>query len=206
MYKAFIWDFDGTLFNSYPAMVDLLYLMLEEEGLEPDKRILHREMKKSMGDAMAYCQQHYGVTELFIQRYTARREAYDVENSLPFPGALEACQAIAASGNFNFLFTHRGENAVKMMEIHGFLPLFRENITAAYPFRRKPDPEGIAYLIGKYALNPSEILMIGDRDLDLLAGKNAGTATCYFNEMGMTNPIADINFSHFSALKTLIGL
>ena len=45
---------------------------------------------------------------------------------------------------------------------------------------RKPSPEGIEYLLGKYKLPVRECLMIGDRELDVLAGKNAGVDACLF--------------------------
>lgn len=33
MYKHIIWDFDGTLFDSYPVMVKAALTVLEEQGI-----------------------------------------------------------------------------------------------------------------------------------------------------------------------------
>lgn len=200
MYNSFVWDFDGTLFDTYPAMVNLLKEMLESEGYMPSEERLMREMKSSMGHALDYCRSTFGVSEAFIQSYGQRRERYDVTHSQPYPYALAVCKAIFDSGKLNFLYTHRGDNAIEMMAIHGLLPYFKESLTTAYSFKRKPDPEGMHYLIAKYSLKPKEILMIGDRDLDILAGKNAGTDACFINELGLKHVSADINISSLDAL------
>jgi phosphoglycolate phosphatase len=42
----------------------------------------------------------------------------------------------------------------------------------------KPDPEGIDRIIGYFDSAASRTLVIGDSDIDIAAGKNAGTATC----------------------------
>lgn len=44
---------------------------------------------------------------------------------------------------------------------------------------RKPKPGGILYFIEKYALEPSETYVIGDRWRDVEAGRNAGCRTIY---------------------------
>lgn len=41
----------------------------------------------------------------------------------------------------------------------------------------KPDPEGINLILEKMNISPSETIMIGDTNVDILAGKNAGTKT-----------------------------
>ena len=47
-------------------------------------------------------------------------------------------------------------------------------ITGDDGFAKKPDPEGIQYLINKFKLSPEYCTYIGDRRLDEEAGKNAG--------------------------------
>lgn len=42
---------------------------------------------------------------------------------------------------------------------------------------RKPEPEMIASLAAKYGISLEHSYMIGDRDVDILAGKGAGTKT-----------------------------
>lgn len=68
------------------------------------------------------------------------------------------------------------------MEIYGLYGYFSDFITSQQGFERKPSPDAINYLINKYDMIHSETIMIGDRDLDLLAAKNAGISACYFTD------------------------
>lgn len=200
MYKHFVWDFDGTLFNTYPAMVSLLVDMLKEIGKDAHPVLIEKEMRMSMAHALRYCEKNYGINDDFIEDYSRRRQTYDVLHSAPYPDIFEICEAIAKAGKFNYLYTHRGENAILMLEKFGLKDFFRESLTAEKVTRRKPDPQGMYYLIDKYQLVASEILMIGDRDLDIMAGKNAGTDGCFYSETGEINANADWNITDFKAI------
>lgn len=43
---------------------------------------------------------------------------------------------------------------------------------------RKPDPGPLLAISKKFNIEPSKVLMIGDTDVDITAGKRAGTQTC----------------------------
>ncbi|MGM7720049.1 D-glycero-alpha-D-manno-heptose-1,7-bisphosphate 7-phosphatase [Metabacillus sp. Hm71] len=47
---------------------------------------------------------------------------------------------------------------------------------------RKPEPEMLRRLAEKHDVNLSESIMIGDRDVDIMAGKQAGTKTIFIGE------------------------
>ena len=55
MYKHIIWDFDGTLFDTYPVMGSIFKRMLEEEGIEESLDGILKYMKLSM----SYALHHY---------------------------------------------------------------------------------------------------------------------------------------------------
>ncbi len=56
---------------------------------------------------------------------------------------------------------------------------------------RKPEPEMILTLAEKYQVNIHKSFMVGDRDVDILAGKQAGTKTIL---IGHEKGLADIEF------------
>jgi len=45
----------------------------------------------------------------------------------------------------------------------------------------KPDPDGVTLLLNRWDANPAEAVMIGDYLFDLMAGRDAGTATVHFD-------------------------
>ena len=59
--------------------------------------------------------------------------------------------------------------------------LIEEVIGIDRNFPRKPAPDSLNDLIQRHQLKKSETIMIGDRRLDIEAGKNAGVLTCLYD-------------------------
>ena len=63
-----------------------------------------------------------------------------------------------------------------------FVKYFDDFVTAEHNFPHKPAPDAILYLIKKHNMNLNETIMIGDREIDVLSGKNAGIQACLFTQ------------------------
>ncbi len=182
MYTHIIWDFDGTLFDTYPVMSGVFMDMLEEIGYhEPQEDIL-RNMKVSLSYNMQVYSKKYHITPSFVQDFWQRSREAEVKYCKPYPGIEEICRYIVESGRYNYVYTHRGETALQFLKDFQLYDYFRDFITSQSGFPRKPDPEALHYLIGKYDMKPEEALMIGDREIDIQAAVNAGIHTCFFRE------------------------
>ena len=83
-------------------------------------------------------------------------------------------EALRNAGVANYVFTHRGASAAGILKGAGLDGYFTEIVTAEAGFRRKPDPEGIDYLVRKYGLDRSLTCYVGDRSLDIECACNAG--------------------------------
>lgn len=184
--KDIIWDFDGTLFDTYPGIVYSFKQALKDIGInESDEKILDF-MKISEGCAIANFKEVYGINDDFIDKYTNYKKHIKPEMVTPFPFAAEICKQFMASGGRNYIITHRGESTFKFLEHYGMIGYFTEVITKQNGFKRKPDPEAFIYLIEKYQINRSTAVVVGDREIEILGGKAAGIKTCLYN----TNKVA----------------
>lgn len=206
MYKHIIWDFDGTLFDSYPVMTSAMLSALDEIGIQESKNTILQLMKVSMSHMMTVLQEKYQVDEEFIARYNRLRKHLGEENMLPFPGAIEICQYIVDHKGYNHLFTHRGNSAITYLEKFALLSNFTGLITKESGFERKPSPEAIHFFMKEYAIPKDQALIIGDRDIDLLSAKNAGISTCYFNpDHYRSLDCADYTIRNFNELKDILS-
>lgn len=205
MYKHIIWDFDGTLFDTYPVMGSIFKKMLEEKGInEPLDEIL-KHMKISMTYALKHYEEKYHINGIFIEEYKRRRRETEVNVCKPYPGMDELCKHIHSSGKRNYLYTHRGESSIKLLEKFGLSDCFSEIITSqSAGFARKPSPDSIYHLIDKHKINHSEAIMIGDRDLDILSAKNAGIHSCFFTEGEDKIDFANFNVNHPQQLYSIL--
>ncbi|TGB04907.1 HAD-IA family hydrolase [Halobacillus salinus] len=204
MFKHIIWDFDGTLFDTYPIMARIFQSSLEEHGFHESIEEILRHMKVSMSQTEQHYKDKYSIDDAFLKAFHMKRKDIEVEESLPFKGIREICEYIYNSGRFNYLYTHRGSSSIDLLKKFDLYPFFQDFITSEHRFERKPRPDAINHLVKKHAMDTEQAIMIGDRDLDLLAGKNAGISSCYFTEETEENPHADYIITDFTSLKSII--
>lgn len=180
MLRHIIWDFDGTLFDTYPSMAGALFATLREHGYNAPYEEVYALMKQSVPVAFDFYAQRMEWSSGIESEYAARRRGIETAACTPYPGAAELLRDIASCGRKNYIFTHRGSTLWPMLDRHGLRGLFEECVTSENGFARKPAPDGILYLMEKYGMAPAETVMVGDRELDVLSGINAGIVTCAY--------------------------
>ncbi|OPJ56629.1 HAD-IA family hydrolase [Clostridium oryzae] len=206
MIKDIIWDFDGTLFDTYPGTVNALIKALEDSGINETNENVLNYLKVSDSFATTHFKQLYGLDNTFLDRYAANKKDMRPEIIKPFPFAEEACRQFVALGGRNYIITHRGESTTKFLEYYGMKCYFTEIITKQYGFKRKPDPEAFVYLIEKYEINKSTALVIGDRECEILGGKAAGIKTCLYNINNISISIkSDFYIDSLKDLVNIVG-
>ena len=88
------------------------------------------------------------------------------------------------------------------MRRDGIETLFADAVTADDGFPQKPAPDALRFLMRKHGLDGRACVMVGDRDIDLDAGKNAGMATCLFDPEGFYPDYpADERFRSYAAMR-----
>lgn len=178
LFKHFIWDFDGTLFDTYPVLIDVFVDLLKSEGRTVDRE----QVAELMAISAKTTYETFAVSETFITNYKQQKTTIERERSGPFPGMHELLETLAARGATHHIVTHRGTSIHALLAKHELTHFFQDILTAEHGFVRKPDPEAVTYLIHRHQMALDETIMIGDRELDVLAGNRAGIATCLMNE------------------------
>ena len=179
--RNYIWDFDGMLFDTYPHTVAVFCEILRrEEGREIDPKEAYEKFKVTMWHAFDY----YGFTDP-----EAIRRFYDLENDIDFPpvgkpfeGIPETLAFIASHGGKNYLYTHRDRVALEYFERWDLGKFFAGFVTSEDNFPHKPAPDALLHIIKTYGLRPEDTLMLGDRDIDIGSGVNAGVPTLLFDD------------------------
>lgn len=182
MFNDIMWDFDGTLFDTYPAIAEAFKKALKESGIEQTEEEILNQVRISMTHAINYYRDNFSIDAKDLAGKYAKHEGeIDVAKVSPFPNAAEICREIVDKGGRNYIITHRGKSIFKFLEHHNMTHLFAEVVTKEFGFRRKPDPEAFEYLLDKFSINKEYALMVGDRELDLTGAKNAGIKSCLFD-------------------------
>lgn len=207
MYKHVVWDFDGTLYDTYPGITKAFYRAVTEENIKIDIEELGAKLRVSIGNTQKRLTKQYDLNnDDFEKKYLTYRNQIEEKCIPAFPYAIEICSAIWKSGKKNYLYTHRDRIALQHLEKSGIRECFADCISIEDDFPRKPDPTALLTLAKKHNFFPDECIMIGDRDIDILAGKNAGMAACFFDENKATVPSADYNIYCFEQLYDILEI
>ena len=188
--KNYIWDFDGMLFDSYPHITSAFLKTLEEFGKTAD----YDEAKALLEVSFATAYEAYGVSDEEKAVFQKYEHTYTLRPiALPFENTVKTLETIVKSGKKNFLYTHRGhESSQHYIKAHGLDKYFTAYVDSSMNFPGKPSPDAVNWICETYGLDKSETVMIGDREIDVLSGINAGTFGCLFSKK--ENPETDADF------------
>jgi phosphoglycolate phosphatase-like HAD superfamily hydrolase len=182
MIKYLFWDAGGTLFDTYPAVVEACHAALDGFGKEAPSEWVMALCKQTISHGIRTLADTFSLDEETFQRHF--RQSYEdigEQYQPPFPGVKEVCRYICEIGGQNFIVTHRSRASLEaLLEAHSMTCYFTASIAKEDPYPRKPDPASLEALIARYVLDRSQCLLIGDRDLDIVAGQRAGIRTCFF--------------------------
>ena len=175
MTPTFIWDLDGTLLDSYEAILAGIQETYEQYNLPFDREEVKQFiLRYSVKDLLVRDADKYGLDsdELNRVRATSLKEK---NTQIPLmAGAREILDWTAEKGIQNFVYTHKSDNAFQVLEDLGVRHHFTEILTSDSGFARKPSPEALLFLIEKYGLDKESTYYIGDRLLDVETAVNAG--------------------------------
>ena len=204
--KLFIWDFDGTLLDTYPFTTDCLRKALLDYGHDISRTEILEKMMVTIPHAIRYYRDLYQLPDL-----PDRFKHYNTsEASIPvrlFPQIKEVLKRVRELGADNYIFTNRGNSIYPLLEQAGLQDDFKEVVTADDPdFVVKPAPDTIYYLMKKYGGTPENTVMIGDRCCDLESGYNAGCKTCHLLTPAVPQyPPCDWRIQNFGEMLDLLA-
>ncbi len=200
----FFWDFDGTLYDTYPALSQAMSQAARELGVElsPDESLALMKVS-AYHAACVVAERAHAPKEDVLARYACH---HGWQTGCPlYTGARECLQRLHDAGCRHALYTHRGPTGKLCLERDGILPLFDDVIDRTSGFPDKPAPDAVRYLLREHELAPRQALMIGDRDIDLLAASNAGVGGVLFDPGGFYPDFpAEYRASGFAALTELL--
>ena len=180
---AFIWDLDGTLLDSYEAILSGLEETFAQFSIPYDKeKVREFILKYSVQDLLVQVAEERKLDVAVLNQVRAQSLAEKNAQVVLMPGAREMLAWADQAGIQQFVYTHKGDNALTILRDLGLESYFTEILTSQSGFARKPSPEAAIYLLDKYQLNPDNTYYIGDRTLDVEFAQNSGIQSLNFLE------------------------
>ena len=180
---TFIWDLDGTLLDSYEAILSGIEETFGQFSIPYDKeKVRDFILKYSVQDLLEQVAEERNLDAEVLNQVRAQSLAEKNAQVVLMPGAREVLAWADEAGILQFVYTHKGDNAYTILRDLGLESYFTEILTSQSGFARKPHPEAANYLLDKYQLNPDNTYYIGDRTLDVEFAQNSGLQSINFIE------------------------
>ena len=207
MIEHLIFDFDGTISDSYPLFIEFFHAIAEQKQLpfaltddELDRqlRLTVRKGYQALGwDSLITYKEIINLFHVMQDECALQFQA--------FPEAVDLLQYAVAQGKKVYLYTHSGSVVHAMLKNMGIDSLFTFVLDSSFGFPAKPAPDALMYLIDRFGLDPKACLMIGDRPIDAHAGMNAGMRGCLWDAWNLyPDAVADHLVRSLSEVKELI--
>lgn len=198
-----IFDFDGTVMDTYPIMVESFVdalIQLKVDDFEIDDYEINQIMRRhSLATCLQKYSAHFNLSEDILADYYHKNESNNIIDANLFLNVSQVLNKNIENGGKNFILTHRDDVAINLLKKHSIDSLFTEIVTKNNHFKRKPDPESLNYLIDNNKLDRENTIMVGDRKLDIDAAHNAGIKGCLFDPDAMINSTGnpEYNFNNY---------
>jgi mannitol-1-/sugar-/sorbitol-6-phosphatase len=172
---ALLFDLDGVLINSTPAVARVWRSWAIEHGFNPEEVVARAHGRPSLTTVREYLPNADHEVE---NHEVERREIADLEGVVPLPGALALLASLPAD-RWTIVTSCTRPLAEVRIRAAG-LPLPKKMITSSDITHGKPDPE--PYLKGASLLGfpPQECIVLEDVPAGVYAGQAAGAKVIAF--------------------------
>jgi HAD superfamily hydrolase (TIGR01509 family) len=175
-----LFDLDGTLVDSLPAIADAMSRTMKEFGHEvtpgaivprigAPMQVLVREMTGVSED----------VSDQMYERYLSLYYEEFIEGTRPLDYAEALLERLATAGAPMGVVTNKNEHGGKLMvEIQGWQRFFKIVVGRDTTARPKPWPDGPLHALEALNLPPEQAALVGDTEFDMRAARDAELRWC----------------------------
>jgi pyrophosphatase PpaX len=181
-YNYILLDWDGNIAHTLNLWPDALDEVLQKRGF----KLTRQQLIESTWGFVEYVTKHTDITP------EAATEAMHEANEIVvgrspdvelFPDAPETLAKLKEQDkHLALITTSECRMVMPALEKYGIVDLFEVIITddVIEKAERKPHPKPLLMALERMGGTPEEAIMVGDRDKDIVAGRNAGTDSVLF--------------------------
>jgi phosphoglycolate phosphatase len=188
-FRVVVLDYDGTLFDTRPAIVHCIQRTFAEAGWPlPDLDAVAATVKTGipLHDTLIALEQRLegdrttleGMVGVYRKIYLAEAAPF----LKPYLGVSETLQKLNADGIKSLVISNKGSAAIHKSLDESGLGSFVDRVFGDEPnLPKKPDPAILTgHILPRYPdLRQDHILIVGDTETDILFAKAAGVASCW---------------------------
>ena len=180
MIKTILFDLDGTLLNTIDDLADAGNWVCTQHGwptftVEQFKHMVGNGIPKLIERFSPEAARTPDQLAITLAEFTARYDAHKEDKTAPYPGIPELLAALKAEGIQTAVFSNKADPLCGKIIAHYFGEHSFSIVRGSMPgVPTKPDPTGVYSLMRDLGAEASTTLFVGDSDVDILTGHNAG--------------------------------
>jgi phosphoglycolate phosphatase len=188
-FRVVVFDYDGTLFDTRPAIIHCIQRTFVEAGSPlPDVDAVAATVKTGipLHDTLIALEQRLEGDRTTLEKMVGiYRKIYLAEAApflKPYLGVSETLQMLSADGIKSLVISNKGSAAIHKSLDESGLSSFVDMVFGDEPnLPKKPDPAILTgHILPRYPeLRKDQILIVGDTETDILFAKAAGIASCW---------------------------
>jgi HAD superfamily hydrolase (TIGR01549 family) len=209
--KHICFDLDGTLVNSNKTIYKTTIRALEDLGIKD--KVPEEPFNKLIGLHFVDIFSQFNIPvhdfDQFIEIY--KRHYFDfIDDSKPYDGILEVLKYLKENNIRVSLLTTKGQDQAEKITNHFKLQnYFDEIMGRRNGMAHKPSPDPLLFICEELKIPNYESMMVGDTELDIQCGKNAGAKTCaaaygYRTQEHLKNEQPDFIIEHPTELISIL--
>jgi phosphoglycolate phosphatase len=204
---AVLYDFDFTLADSSPGVVDCVNCALRQLGLSaapPD--LIRQTIGLSMSATLAHLTGSDSLAPAFTKHFVARADQVMADMTVIYPGVPGVLrtvhQAGIAQGIVSSKYRYRIETTTRREGIRGY---FSTIVGGEDTDRHKPDPAALQMALRQLECSPADAVYVGDHTVDAEAAERLGVPFVGVLT-GVTAPVSFSRFASLGIVETLTQL
>lgn len=179
-YTHYIFDFDGTLFDTAPDVLHCLKKTLRHYGYSAagvNASLLGPVLEKILEGLCS------GSTEAdrarMVEHFRRSYRQCGFLRTQPFPGIPRLLARLQNEGKRLYIATNKPQHlTLAILKVKELSRAFTDVVCCDSGKPAMKKSEMLSFLQDKFAFAPTEGIMVGDTPEDIRSGKNAGMSTC----------------------------
>lgn len=180
MIKTILFDLDGTLLNTLDDLADAANFVCAQNGW-PQHPV--ESYKYMVGNGIPKLVERFAPPQArtpeqlaaALAAFSVRYDAHKEDKTAPYAGIPELLRELKAEGVQIAVFSNKADDFCgKIIEHYFGAGLFDAVIGSRPGVPTKPNPTGLYNLMQTIGAKPETTLFVGDSNVDILTGHNAG--------------------------------